>query len=332
MKRLIFMILLVALLAWIIERHLHEPAQVRFVPTSQRHQRGAHPAANHNTGRQLALDNHRQIADALFEARQAVAKARMEIYDAFADAHGEARGAFSKAHHAVATAKVFAGPDTDQTDGASEVCEESGRIEAEGVPVRIVPRTRVTTAVSQTPLPRHTPVGVQSSKSESSSQSLVTQATFSGGETASIAGQISATEKRAKNEAIVALEGAVRDWLEPEVPRSWIPANPVLQAMVLKTTIKTVPKDYGPMYVATMTYDSSPSRRISLIDAYNRELVRHRLAVLGGALAFLLVSLGAISGYIRADEATKGYYTNRLRILAAAAIGAAGAVIYEIVA
>ena len=53
---------------------------------------------------------------------------------------------------------------------------------------------------------------------------------------------------------------------------------------------------------------------------------------LGGALAFVLICLGAVSGYIRADEATKGYYTNRLRMLAAAGVGAAGVVIYQMVA
>ena len=55
-------------------------------------------------------------------------------------------------------------------------------------------------------------------------------------------------------------------------------------------------------------------------------------STLGGALAFVLICLAAVSGYIRADEATKGYYTNRLRMLAAAGVGAAGVVIYRMVA
>ncbi len=52
----------------------------------------------------------------------------------------------------------------------------------------------------------------------------------------------------------------------------------------------------------------------------------------GGILAFVLVCLAALSGYIRADEATKGYYTNRLRMLAAAGVGAAGVIVYKMVA
>jgi len=54
-------------------------------------------------------------------------------------------------------------------------------------------------------------------------------------------------------------------------------------------------------------------------------------ALLGGGLAFLLTCLGVLSGYIRADEATKGYYTNRLRLLAAAGTGAAGMAIYHMI-
>ena len=53
---------------------------------------------------------------------------------------------------------------------------------------------------------------------------------------------------------------------------------------------------------------------------------------LGGALGFVLICLAAVSGYIRADEATKGYYTNRLRMLAAAGVGAAGVILYKMVA
>ena len=43
-----------------------------------------------------------------------------------------------------------------------------------------------------------------------------------------------------------------------------------------------------------------------------------------------MICLAAVSGYIRADEATKGYYTKRLRLLAAAAVGASGVLIYQI--
>jgi hypothetical protein len=68
------------------------------------------------------------------------------------------------------------------------------------------------------------------------------------------------------------------------------------------------------------------------VKVYNQQLVRRRLFHLGGSLGFILICLAAVSGYIRADEATKGYYTNRLRMLAAAGVGAAGVVIYQMLA
>ena len=46
-------------------------------------------------------------------------------------------------------------------------------------------------------------------------------------------------------------------------------------------------------------------------------------------LAFVLVCLAVVSGYIKADEATKGYYTTRLRAVAVAALGAGAALLYQ---
>ena len=54
-----------------------------------------------------------------------------------------------------------------------------------------------------------------------------------------------------------------------------------------------------------------------------------RLGFLGSLLALVLIALSALSAYIRADEATKGYYTNRLRLAAAAGLGVAGVAAYR---
>jgi hypothetical protein len=143
---------------------------------------------------------------------------------------------------------------------------------------------------------------------------------------------LSATEERAKAEAVRKLQVDVVNWLDPQVPASWTPPARLLDAMVLQTRIKPVVKDWGTVYEAELTIDDSPQHRVRLVEVYNRELVQRRLVALGGTLAFILICLGAISGYIRTDEATKGYYTNRLRLLAAGAVGAAGVVIYQLVA
>jgi hypothetical protein len=85
------------------------------------------------------------------------------------------------------------------------------------------------------------------------------------------------------------------------------------------------------MCITHLTLDTTPAHRERLVKLYNHELVGERLIRLGGSLAFILMCLAAVSGYIRADEASKGYYTNRLRMLAAAGVGAGGVLIYQMV-
>jgi hypothetical protein len=148
-----------------------------------------------------------------------------------------------------------------------------------------------------------------------------------------VEGLISATKERAEREARSELEKQLAGWLEPlGVPRSWKPSPRQVDALILGTTIEPVEKPYGMLYVAKLRVDASPGRTAELAQTYRRQVVNRRMAALGGALVFVLICLGAVSGYIRADEATKGYYTNRLRMLAAAGVGAAGVAIYHMVA
>jgi hypothetical protein len=151
-------------------------------------------------------------------------------------------------------------------------------------------------------------------------------------QTVIVKGQISATEARAKADARKALEDQVFDWLSSEVSGSWSPPSRLVDAMILETRINPVVKDYGTLYVAELKVDFSAGHRKALVDVFHREQVRDRLTVLGGIFGFVLICLAAISGYIRTDEATKGYYTNRLRMLTAAGVGAGGVLIYQMLA
>jgi hypothetical protein len=322
MKRVVFLILVVAVAFWIIARQRHARMQIEH--SLQAHGGRLHPGYYYED-RRIAADTHEQLAEALTEARAALAEARHEVRTAVGEARHEVRTAMVKARQALASAGQARS--ASHAENVAAVCQNPGCEDVDGIPVPVIPGTRVTDAVPQPPVPPHTPVAVHSPNPVS--QPARAQTTPAPDQTRSVAGQISATEERAKKDAYAALQRDVHDWLDPQVPHSWTPPARLLLAMVKKTEIKTVPKEYGPMYVAELTYDSAPSRRNSLIETYNRELVQHRLTVLGGTLTFILISLGAISGYIRADEATKGYYTNRLRLLAAAGVGAAGAVIYQ---
>lgn len=184
-------------------------------------------------------------------------------------------------------------------------------------PVPIVPGIRVTVAQIQPPVPPrpHTPKRAPATPA-----------------TRTISGRLSATPERARDDARLMLARAVADWIEPEVPRAWKAPARLIDTMVLDVQIRTVEKDLGTLYEASMRANFSPARRTEIIETYHRELVARRLAVLAGILAFVLACLAALAGYIRADEATKGYYTTRLRLAAAAGVGAAGVVIYRLLA
>jgi hypothetical protein len=148
-----------------------------------------------------------------------------------------------------------------------------------------------------------------------------------------IKGAPSATEERAWRNARAKLEQKVAEWLQPEVPYAWPPPHRLIDAMIVDQYLQPEPREYSgetyTLYRAGYRADFSQPHRAEIIEAYQRSVVAQRLAWLGGGIGFILVCLAAIAGYIRADEATKGYYTNRLRLVAAAAVGAAGMAIYQ---
>lgn len=144
-----------------------------------------------------------------------------------------------------------------------------------------------------------------------------------------VSGRVSATEERAKEDAFRTLGGEVSSWLDPQVPTSWPVPAPLLRPLVRETRVTPTEKDYGTVYTAVLDADFGAAQRDRLVEAYRREVAVDRTVKLGGAFGFILACLAAVSGYIRADEATRGYYTNRLRLAAAAAVGAAGVVLYR---
>ena len=89
--------------------------------------------------------------------------------------------------------------------------------------------------------------------------------------------------------------------------------------------METVQKDYGTLYITHLKLDTRPERRALLVQTYNHELVGRPARQARWQPGIHPICLAAaVSRYIRADEATKGYYTNRLRMLAAVGKGACG--------
>jgi hypothetical protein len=310
MKRLILLIVVVLLAYWVLARH--QAARMHRVGPG--HRNGPHFAqdrdAMRHTFARAGHDVKQALRDAGHDIRHAVGEASEDIRDAF----GEMSEAF-----------------VSDDDGAPAVVE---RQEAEGLPVKIVPGTRVTEAHPVPPVPPRRVV-IHRSKDGRVVGAVRPVApvaiNMAVAEIPTLAGQISANTKRADDAARVELRETISAWLEPDVPTSWSLPERELDRLVLETKHETKERkdDLGPMYITHLKLDTTPAHREQLIKLYNRELVGHRLINLGGSLTFILMCLAAVSGYIRADEATKGYYTNRLRMLAAAAVGAGGVLIYQ---
>jgi len=139
-----------------------------------------------------------------------------------------------------------------------------------------------------------------------------------------------ATPERAEADAIVKLDRALSDRLAVmEIPRSWEPPSSLTTAVVLNRIRQEIPRDYAVMHRETLQLDFSPAVLSRFKQAYENEVAGRRLVMLGEILLFVLAILAALAGYIHADEATKGYYTNHLRLAAAAGIGAASVVAYR---
>jgi hypothetical protein len=140
-----------------------------------------------------------------------------------------------------------------------------------------------------------------------------------------------ATRERAAADARRKLESEVGDWLyRAGIHERWRVPKRLLSQMIRGAEMQEVDRGYAIMHRQILRADFSPKMQEKLFQARDREIGGQRIAALGAILACLLIVFATVSGYVRADEATRGYYTNRLRLLAAAGIGAAGFVAYRI--
>ncbi|HEY2154265.1 MAG TPA: hypothetical protein VGH33_01455 [Isosphaeraceae bacterium] len=154
-----------------------------------------------------------------------------------------------------------------------------------------------------------------------------------------LVGPLSATEEKARAGLRRKIYEDVGKWLSGDVAAGWEPSADAIARMTLASYVQPVAEslsdvskdldDLYTLYRAGARLDFSKARRAEVLAAYEHDLVRDRLVKGGALLAFVLFTLAVLAGYIRTDESTKGYYTNRLRMLAAAGVGAAGVVVYR---
>ena len=154
MKRFFLLIVLVMLVSWVMASHRSAPMRPAGSP---RHWNGPRFVHDGDARRRIAAEARQQTRRALAEARQALDEARDEVRQAFDEARDEVRQAFDEVRVALVS-------DDDDPPHAIRLRlrrSASAREEAEGLPVPIVPGTRVTEAEAEPPAPPAPPIATR---------------------------------------------------------------------------------------------------------------------------------------------------------------------------
>jgi hypothetical protein len=143
------------------------------------------------------------------------------------------------------------------------------------------------------------------------------------------------TEKDAEHNALQKAQDEIRAYLaEQNHPLQWRPSLDYINEHLVKNTRSLPDKDFGDplgtLRGVALSIEISPKdwqdmlRQDRLLRAESRMLLLAKLLV--GVVAFL----GAVAGYLRLEEMTKGYYTAWLRLAAIGFVTAVGAGIWLI--
>ena len=154
-----------------------------------------------------------------------------------------------------------------------------------------------------------------------------------------VKGRISINESEADKDAFERLSQSIRLWLQSQldvqVDSRWQPPREMIEALIRERFMddevaapESVAADAKKMMITGYLADFSPRARERFLTAYQHEVAVDRLWKMGAAILGALVVLTTVSGYIRADESTKGYFTNWLRGAALLTGGAGGGAVY----
>jgi hypothetical protein len=137
--------------------------------------------------------------------------------------------------------------------------------------------------------------------------------------------RMNALEEAATRAAAFAAEAA------PQLRGRWSVPTWFVQDFLLKEPIFVEEIDwrYGPMYKAHVLLDTAPDKREMILSHWNSTIVQKRVGQIGGGLGFLLVCVTTLLGYLRLDDATRGYYSRWLATGALAVVTASAAALYQ---
>jgi hypothetical protein len=151
-----------------------------------------------------------------------------------------------------------------------------------------------------------------------------------------VASELWATPEEALDDALDRAAPIVRDFAaqaDRRIKAAWqVPPRVLHDRIVTEEFLEKVDWTYGPMYRAHLLLELSPAKRDVLLGEWRQVKLQQRVGQLGAGLGFVLVCLAALLGYLRLDEATRGYYTGWLRAGLVALVAGSAAVLYTWVA
>jgi hypothetical protein len=124
------------------------------------------------------------------------------------------------------------------------------------------------------------------------------------------------------------------DWLAEQGNLGWTPSPEYLRqegVVQFGEPAEQNIQDIGPTKVVKMDLEVSPAQAAKLYSKARHERMGQRHVLLGRVLAGLLAVVVVAGGYLRLEEATRGYYTTLLRVAALAVLAAVGAGLWLVV-
>jgi len=133
----------------------------------------------------------------------------------------------------------------------------------------------------------------------------------------------------AESLAFVNARNALEQYLLTQRPLVQTPDNEYIRNHLLieQPNLSSDPNDIksDKKYAVTLKISLDADKFAEIFNHQREQTSRDRMMGLGRTLAIVVAFLAAVSGYLRLEEATKGYYTTWLRVGAISFVGAVGA-------
>jgi hypothetical protein len=150
-----------------------------------------------------------------------------------------------------------------------------------------------------------------------------------------VEGELYATPDDANNDALEKASRLARAYLAQSLGdkvHGWeVPAAYVNDATIAARFVEPVQRDYGTMYRTHLLMELTPEHRLDLEHLWRHQVVRARIGSAVGGLGLIVLVLATAAGYLKLDDATRGYYSGRLKLAALAVLTGGAATVLAVV-